>query len=391
MQKLTTLLLAFFILVVSCSAKEPVTPDLDISAPPFSSRIQSDYHKPYCLWGEWTFYIDETHTKIDVVPKRYGRFHLNALKFLESYCSDCLQITGLENNGDGTINLTVQIMHPFPGFPEYTGFDVKGIIMFEGSHEFPDNMEKYPLYPQNFRASWRLLGDPELLNADGYSYRWSPWYESGSDMPIFNYWPGKFSNGTPTANVNGYLNFYSNEDRHMFECDATVSRTYHVSLPPGPVVVGYAVEACWEPPLVMPVTNPAEDFPITANQPEAYHFNVVFNDGQPITDPNCCNMSSPWTVHEARWEIDMWYPPSDFTGTYWIGAWTDEFSFSKPGAPGSDNCDGPPNWFCYTGYFGSTPDGTYQWIAVEWHKWHGPGEPAPNPAIDLFEVVVDLD
>jgi hypothetical protein len=50
------------------------------------------------------------------------------------------------------------------------------------------------------------------------------------------------------------------------------------------VIAGYAVEACWEPPTVMPVTNPFVDFPITANQPEAYYFRYVVNEGETITD-----------------------------------------------------------------------------------------------------------
>ena len=82
---------------------------------------------PHRLWGEWTFLIDAEHERVDVVPRREGRFHLNALKFLEENCANCLEITEIKNNGDSTIDLTVRITHPFPGFPEYTGFDVKGM------------------------------------------------------------------------------------------------------------------------------------------------------------------------------------------------------------------------------------------------------------------------
>ena len=56
---------------------------------------------PYRLWGEWTFFINETHDRVDVVPRRQGRFHLNALKFLEDYCKNCLEITKIKNNGMG--------------------------------------------------------------------------------------------------------------------------------------------------------------------------------------------------------------------------------------------------------------------------------------------------
>ena len=94
------------------------------------------------------------------IPEREGRFHLNALKFLESYCTDCLKIMGIKNNGDGTIDLTVQITHPFKGHPEYTGLDVKGIIMFNGSHAldtsyYGSNFIDTPSQPISFFPSKR--------------------------------------------------------------------------------------------------------------------------------------------------------------------------------------------------------------------------------------------
>jgi hypothetical protein len=254
-----------------------------------------------------------------LVPVRNARFHLNALKFLEEYCTDCLKIVSLKNNGDSTVDLTVRITHPFPGLPQYTGFDVKGIIMFDGSWE-REGYQYYPPYPEPFRVSWRKLGDPQLLNADGYTIRWSPWYDSGSDLPIFNYWEGKYATGTPTANVNGYLNFYTHENRHMFYTDGSVNRTYKIWLPPGePVTAGYAVEACWEPPTVTPVTDPASDFPITANQVEAYEFRFVLNNGEPITDPDCCGEKNDPTeayMVAKRWSGEAIHGFAYFTDSY---------------------------------------------------------------------------
>jgi len=285
--------------------------------------------------------------------------------------------------------------HPFPGFPQYTGFDVKGIVMFRGSREY-QSKKKYPLYPQNFRASWRLLGDPELMNADGFTYRWSEWYDSGSDMPIFNYWPGKWANGTPTANVNGFLNFYSNENRHMFECNAVVSRTYHIWLPPGPQEAGYAVEACWEPPLVTPVTKPADDFPITANQPEAYRAKFVINDGMPITDPYCCNHGGTKTVHEGRVEVDTWYwtnsngeEPSGFQAAHWcppqqIGDCT--------GGCETFPTDGPPSWYVVVDIPAiDLEDGVHQYVGVFMPVYPSSWSEVTRPAFDIFEITLDLE
>jgi len=305
--KLQILAVLLIFIINGCSTPEsdPVSPDLH------DSTVQlTDNHM---LWGEWTFYFNDDHTDVDVVPKRQGRFHLNALKFLEEYCADCVEITNFLNNGDGTIDLTLLIKHPFPDNPEYTGFDVKGIIMFNGTHALPWWSDYLFPYGEStnenyFYVSWAEIGDPELLNQDGYTCRWSPWWDYDSTMPIFNYYHGKYANGTPTANINAYLNFYTDEDRHMFQVDGGVSRTYHISLPPGPVTAGYAVEACWQPPTVSPVTDPANDFPITANQEEPYYFRYIINYDEPITehelpveDPDdCAHFMYEWKQWHGR-------------------------------------------------------------------------------------------
>ena len=276
-------------------------------------------------------FLMELMTRSMSFRKREERFHLNALKFLESYCADCFKIVKIKNNGDGTADVTVRITHPFDGHPEYTGFDVKGIIMFNGS--FQTNLDADHLYPYHkpIRVSWKLLGDPELLNPDGYTPRWNPdWHEEKSDLPMFNYCPGKHSNGTPTANLNGFLNFYTDENRHMFRTGKYVERTYHLWIPPGPLVAGYAVDACWEPPTVTPVTDPANDFPYSANQSEPYYFKNIINKGQVIDYKPCCTkfcdnfwfeaklwygkindwvfiMGSPWgTNDEGAWPCSNW-------------------------------------------------------------------------------------
>jgi hypothetical protein len=330
-----------------------------------------------------------------LVPKRGSRFHLNALKFLESYCADCLQIVDLTNNGDGTVDLTVRITHPFLGHPEYTGFDVKGIIMFNGSNEF-DTCPKYPMYPKYY-VSTRWLGDPELLNPDGFTYRWSPWFDSGSDMPIFNYWEGKYANGTPTANINAYLDFYSTEDRHAFFSDSHVERTYHLSLPGGPVTAGYAVEACWEPPSVTPVTDPIADFPITANMPEPYHFKIVVNDGNVVTDPGCCNWETyPYTVHELRAEYLNWYVPDwammhPYGPDTMVAHWTqEEFGSGSENGMGCFPGDGPDNWLILVDLLASIlDDGPHKGVGVFWY-WPNVGQDVICPGITIFEFETNL-
>ncbi len=332
MRSMGFMVIALMILAGCAHLREgPTAPGIDVRAPEISGAFDGS---PYQLWGEWTFYIPATHDRVDVVPRRQARLHLNALKFLEDYCEDCLQITKITNNGDGTIDLTVKIAHPFKGFPQYTAFDVRGIIMFNGTFEWSYYSSGYEMpLPNPCMISWREMGDPEVVNPDGYEYRWSPVYESGSDMPIYNYWPGKYSKGLPNAGLNAYLNFYSMPERHVFFTDSQVQRTYRIWLPPGePVVAGYAVEACWEPPTVMPVKNPLTDFPLSANTSEPYFYDVVINNGEPILHgPNiCCGLDEgaecdTLRIVDKEWDDDhnthiSWWDPEFSTdgGTIYI-------------------------------------------------------------------------
>ena len=343
----TLLVVVLAAMVVGCAraGQNPTVPVVGDDLGAHASRLHSeltnpaalavDRDGPYRLWWDGFIYIDAAHERVDVVPRRDMHLHLNALKFLEEYCKDCLQITGIKNNGDGTIDLTVRITHPFKGFPQYTGFDVKGIIMFNGSLEFNTHFVEHPLPVHDLcLVSWRELGDPEVLNPDGYAFRWSPVYESGSDMPIFNYWPGRYSRGLPNAAINAYLNFYTDEERHMFRTGGQVTRTYKIWLPPGePVVAGYAVEACWEPPTVTPVTNPLTDFPSSANQPEPYYFNIIINNGEPIVhDSGCCGDTNGKGCDTSRLDYREWDDVRNNFLTWW----------TSPSVPNATD-----NWYCY--------------------------------------------
>lgn len=128
---------------------------------------------------------------------------------------------------------------------------------------------------------------------------------SDSTRPIFNYWKGKYSYGTPTANLNAFLNFYTDKERHMFRVDGEVERTYKIYLPPGQLTAGYAVDACWDAPTKTPVTDPLNDFPISANQPEPYFYRYVVNNDKPIDFKPCCG--APQDCSELRHEIGKWY------------------------------------------------------------------------------------
>ncbi len=362
-------LISVLMMLVGCArfTDAPTTPALPGSNLPTSltQGIEPE-DGPHKLWGEWLLYIDAGQEKVDIVPRRTARIHMNALKFIEADCGDCIEITGIKNNGDSSVDLTLRITHPFSTLPEYTGFDVKGIIMFNGSFEYHNLTGFFQLPQPNYRISWKELGDPELLNPDGYTPRWSPSWESGSDLPNFNYWHGKFAYGLPNADLNAYLNFYTHEERHMFEVTGQVERTYTIFMPSPVIVAGYAVEACWEPPLVTPVTDPLTDFPITANQPEAYHFKMVVNYGEVITDcDQCCGLNetcTDWHIEQLQWPLYPddpnhrikieWPDYPSVGGSYWMNP---EFCAQE-------------NWYEILGWDGCMyGNGTHRIVAYNYH------------------------
>jgi len=111
-------------------------------------------------------------------------------------------------------------------------------------------------------------GDPELLNPDGFTVSYRP-VSGGPD--IFRYQPGGDLGGTYDEDDVGFcdfwpfINFYSSDVRRHFATNATVTRTYHVALPPGEWEFGYTVDACWAKPTNVPVTDIEADFPMQAN------------------------------------------------------------------------------------------------------------------------------
>ena len=122
----TICILCSLALISGCSGPPGmVTPDItpmNLSHQPLSRQW---------TWGHWMFHVSGSHDSIAVVPVRDASWHVNVLNFVEkSPCPSCLQIGKLVPQGDGTVKVNVWLSHPFPGQPQFTGFDVQGIAMF---------------------------------------------------------------------------------------------------------------------------------------------------------------------------------------------------------------------------------------------------------------------
>ena len=213
--------------------------------------------------------IPEDHSGLEILPARAIDMHYNVKTLLENNpCDNCLWISDFTNNADGTISVEISIRHPYPFQKYFTGFDVRGIVYTQADYYFDDSSTS-----RHFPAL--VKGDIELLNPDGYTNAYTPFNPNPQNYPpIYKYQPGGDLGGTfdsddqegDTAyNLFGLICYYSSEVRRHFATDAIVSRTYNFAVPAGPWEFGYAVDACWAPPLNVPVKDIKNDFPKAAN------------------------------------------------------------------------------------------------------------------------------
>jgi hypothetical protein len=367
-----------FVALAICLAGCAYSPSNPTAPPPlgeYSKGTMVQTTDPHKLWGLFQLEFSNDHSSCTVVPVRNADFHINALKFLETTpCTNCLSVGNVKKLGNGVIDLDVTIHHPFPNQLIYSAFDVKGIIIFNGSFmcRFSPLYNTYPEVGSKSSVSWARIGDWELLNPDGYSFYWSPLFNPDSEWPITHYMAGKRSSGTPTGAINGFKNFYTDEDRHLFRAGHSVTSTYRIQTQPGPMTVGYAIDACWEPPINMPVTDPLTDFPPSANQPEPYQFSVIVNDGQPVNSkyvladfPDNNNGAIKLIVHQWNGQTmtketsTLDYAPPD----QWPASDPDSVVYGSTAEPLIE-CDPPCGDGCYGGigfnFDGTVPHGWFR-------------------------------
>jgi hypothetical protein len=218
---------------------------------------------------------DPDDIQAEMVPVRLGALHLNILKLLETgICTDCFKLVGLNIPEPGILDVDIMITHPFDDL-KFTIFDVRGIMMFNGSQVFPAS---------GLKMSNSSIGNGELLNAEGYTqlYKGSTLGQAGD---FLTYYKGKFATPSiPNADLNGFIrhitNSPSNTRNALYPADS-VTQMYSLALPSGPFVFGYAVDASWDIPTADPVTDPMTQFPVTANCLEPWKLNV---QEEPIGD-----------------------------------------------------------------------------------------------------------
>jgi len=251
----------------------------DILNQPHNLSAQTDRPNHY-LWGYFTGYFDPSANKAEFVPARDATGHWNVLTFLEKGpCLNCVIVTEIVPSPNGTFLFDVELRHPVDTL-DWTGFDVRGICLFNGTHKFTSS---------GLSVSDNSKGEGELVNADGFTTLYNGETIGKGHGGIEGYQKGIMASATtPTAKLNGYKRYNSPEPgnvRNAFYGGATSTRTYNIALPNEPLVIGYAVDACWMPGVKQPVQDPMIDFPPNANCPEPW--NVVVTDapiGQGLTN-----------------------------------------------------------------------------------------------------------
>jgi uncharacterized delta-60 repeat protein len=250
---------------------------------------------------------DPGNVEFEIVPVRSSSMHLNILKLLETgICTDCFKIVGSNFPEPGILDVDIEITHPFSEL-KYTIFDVRGILMFNGSHLFPES---------GLTMSDSSMGDRELLNAEGYTQLYNG-STLGMAGDFFTFYEGKFATPTvPDADLNGFIRHITDlpvNIRNALYSGDSITRTYRIGLAAGEFAIGYAVDASWELADPGPVFDPMTQFPITANCVEPW--NIVAS-GLALIDDGSTTLSIDVYDWEGMDTISAVYVecPELFTG-----------------------------------------------------------------------------
>ncbi len=254
-----TILVMLVAMGCSNSAGNPVLPDENVNLTQGNSASGMQTH----LWGYYTVYVDVETETVEAVIDRSGMFTANVTNFLNgSPFAMSFLINEIVTGTDYIdIDIDVGLTHPFPGMPQYNGYDVRGAFMGDGSASLASVDVDYPV-PGTDQF---MLADPNGGNGapDGYT-RWFNRTEFNGGVPLLSYTQGNLATAgfAGSATISPYKYFAdslgTNEDlfawlnangdqKGVFSSGATNRRNYYLRFPNSTdVVYGYAVTANWE-------------------------------------------------------------------------------------------------------------------------------------------------
>ena len=270
------------LLIAGCN-ESPTTPADSFPINTENRELSGDlFH--HCM-GYYMLDVDTQSYEVEAVPLRSGEWHFNMVGMLNTTMGvSAAVVPGESDPMNGLFVLDISLDHPLPTATQFAGFDVKGILMTPGT---------LALGPLTFAG----VGETHLENADGYTRWWNP--TEFTTPGIFGYTQGAITKASPgvlTATVNPYKYFAdilrptdalafvtdepltNDEGRGVFAAGSTNTRRYAIRFPVDPapqIIFGYAVDCSWNLPSPNPPGEIPDDFPINANQPEAYRLAVV--------------------------------------------------------------------------------------------------------------------
>ncbi len=247
------------------------------------------------VWGLWDVRIDPLSGAVEIAPLRSAQWTLDMVKFLQPPAgpSGGIQIELIDNSewlSAGRLQLDVSLTHPFPGLPQFTGADVRGVLV-TGGHRTSDSDPAI-----RFSDSGQL--DAVLANADGYT-RWMNPVDFPSDGKVWTFTEGALGIGEGfDATINPFMyfadglaptdslyGFFGDSDhlanRGQFTSGMINTRLYDLYFPltgsggKPEIEFQYAVLASWKQPVDLDPGDLPGSFPPDANTYEAFLMNAV--------------------------------------------------------------------------------------------------------------------
>ena len=278
------ILLPIFILILTgCQGGNPTVPGSDLAQGQTPSRPEMSAQS-HQLLGYYDLVIDKQGPAVELLPARTSDIHLNLTGIFNAFNSVGVVLQpGLSDPPTGLIVVDLIITHPFPLNPEFSAFDMKAILYSAGT----------------LSAGGAIFSDadePRVLNADGFTRWWNPteFTNTGPFGYIVSNIPGSDAVDL-TATVNPYKLFadvlgpeaslgdVANEPmtdpngRAVFHEGSVNTRRMEISFPMSPtpqVIYGLGIDCSWDLPTPNPPMDVPNDFPIAANQLEAYRIHV---------------------------------------------------------------------------------------------------------------------
>jgi len=322
-------------MTVSCSGGRdlPTGPSLDEPTAETTQASQA-LTRGTIPWGLWSFEWNEFKQDFDIVPLRGAEFACNVIKFMnENTGSISLHINGVDHQADYVeFDLDIGFVHPFPGLTAFTGFDVLGVFMGDGSEMYPgvDGLE----YPGEM--------DQRLLNPDGYTRRFNApeFTGAGEILPLQGYYPGNIvpPDYVPTARLNPYKYYadWLEADGNAFQFLQDTSifrgqflpgscnfRNYIIRFPNDKKSFNYAIVANWEPNINHPSPpDSLDDFPPNANSEEAVVVNIDDHTNAWYVDDTHYGGAVTLEITPWDWSAECSAVMEEYEITLYSPAWT---------------------------------------------------------------------